>query len=65
MIGYSRKIVRILTNFRSNGSRLISVLVPVSRKSWKLFEPEMLFYVCRACIQDQSFNNFENDTIKL
>ena len=24
-----------------------------------------LFYVCRVCIQDQSFNNFENDTMKL
>ena len=24
-----------------------------------------LFYVCRVCIQDQSFNNFENNTMKL
>ena len=27
--------------------------------------PEKLFYVCRVCIQDKSFNNFENDTMKL
>ena len=36
----------------------------VSRKSWYLFGPEKLFCVCRSCIQDQSFNNFENDTKK-
>ena len=24
-----------------------------------------LFFVCRVCIQDQSFNNFENGTMKL
>ena len=24
-----------------------------------------MFYVCRVCIQDQSFNNFENNTMKL
>ena len=24
-----------------------------------------LFYVCRVCVQDQSFKNFENDTMKL
>ena len=30
-----------------------------------LFGPEKLFYVCRFSIQDQSFNNFENDTKKL
>ena len=30
------------------------------------FSGHELFYVCRVCIQDQSFNNFENDTaIKL
>ena len=27
--------------------------------------PEGLFYVCRVCSQDQSFNNFENNTMKL
>ena len=27
--------------------------------------PEKLFNVCRVFIQDQSFNNFENDTMKL
>ena len=26
---------------------------------------ENLFYVCCVWIQDQSFNNFENDTMKL
>ena len=26
---------------------------------------ESCFFVWRVCIQDQSFNNFENDTIKL
>ena len=31
-----------------------------------LFGPEKLFYVCRVCNQaDQSFNNLENDTIKV
>ena len=40
-------------------------LGPVSRKSPYLFGPEKLFYVCRVCIQDQSFINFENDTMKL
>ena len=38
---------------------------PVSRKSRNLFGPEELFYVFRVCIQGQSFNNFENDTMKL
>ena len=27
------------------------------------FRARKLFYVCRVCVQDQSFNNFENDTI--
>ena len=27
--------------------------------------PEKLYYVCRVCIQDKGFNNFENDTMKL
>ena len=27
--------------------------------------PGKLFFVCRVCIQDQSFNNFENGTMKL
>ena len=27
--------------------------------------PGRLFYVCRVCSQDQSFNNFENNTMKL
>ena len=27
--------------------------------------PGQLFFVCRVCIQDQSFNNFENGTMKL
>ena len=26
---------------------------------------EKLFYVCLVYIQDQSFNNFENDTMKV
>ena len=29
------------------------------------FRPVKLFYACRVCIQDQSFNNFENGTMKL
>ena len=29
------------------------------------FGSEKLFYVWRVCIYEQSFNNFENDTIKL
>ena len=39
--------------------------MPVSRKSWKLFEPGKLFFVCCVCIQDQSLNSFENSTMKL
>ena len=39
-------------------------LAPVSRKSPYPFGPEKLFYVCRVWIQDQSFINFENDTMK-
>ena len=38
---------------------------PVSRKSGYLFGPGKLFYVGRVCIQDQSFNNSENNTMKL
>ena len=34
------------------------------RKSQYLFRLEKLFYVCHVCTQDQSFNNFENDTMK-
>ena len=30
-----------------------------------LFGLEKLFYVCRVCIQDHSFINFENDAMKL
>ena len=29
------------------------------------FGPEKLFYICLVGIQYQSFNNFENDTMKL
>ena len=39
--------------------------MPVSRKSWKLFGPGKLFFVCCVCIQDQSLNSFENSTMKL
>ena len=28
-------------------------------------ESGFFFFVWRVCIQDQSFNNFENDTMKL
>ena len=28
-----------------------------------IFSAEKLFYVCRVCIQDQSVDNFEHDTI--
>ena len=34
------------------------------RMSQNLFGPEKLFYICCVCIQDHSFNNFEN-TMKL
>ena len=40
-------------------------LGPVSRKFRELLGPEKLFCVCRIYIQDQSFNNFDNDTMKL
>ena len=36
-----------------------------SRKSRKLFRPGKLLCVCRVHIQDQSFNNFENQRMKL
>ena len=38
---------------------------PVCRKSRKLLGLGKLFHVYRVCIQDQSFNNFENDKMKL
>ena len=34
-------------------------------ESIALFGHEKLFYVCCVCIHDQSFNNFDNDTMKL
>ena len=37
----------------------------VSRKSWERFGPGNLFRVRHVPIHDQSFNNFENDAIKL
>ena len=41
-------------------------LGPVSRKFEQyLFGPGKLFCVCCVCIQEQSFNNFENNTMKL
>ena len=45
--------------------RMKWLLGPVSRKSRERFGPEKMFYVCRDCIQYQSFNNFENDTVNL
>ena len=42
-----------------------SALAPVSRKCRQLFGPEKVFYVCCVCIDDESFNNFDNDTMKL
>ena len=44
---------------------MLLILVPVSRQSRQLFGPEKLFSVYNVCIQYQSFNNFENDTMKL
>ena len=38
---------------------------PRSSKIKIIFGSEKLFYVCRVRIQDQSFNNFENDALKL
>ena len=35
---------------------------PVCRKSRELLGPGKLFGVCYICIQDLSFNNFDNDT---
>ena len=36
-------------------------------ETWDKFleRPRKLFYVCRVCIQDLSFSNAENDTMKL
>ena len=44
---------------------MLLILEPVSRQSRQLFGPEKLFSVYNVCIQYQSFNNFENDTMKL
>ena len=42
------------------------ILRPVSGKSRQRFAAEKRFHVYRVCIiKDQSFNNFENDTMKL
>ena len=43
----------------------VTVQGPVSRKARKLFGPGKLFYVSYVCIEDQSFNNFESDKMKL
>ena len=40
-------------------------LGPVSRKPRLLFRPKNLFYACLVCIQNLSFNNIENNTMKL
>ena len=42
-----------------------SGLGPVSWNSRQRFGPERLFYVCYVCIHDQSFSNFENETMNL
>ena len=39
------------------GARFSKVPIP--------FRARKAVYVCRVCIQDQSFINFENDTMKL
>ena len=46
-------------------STVISILGPVSGKSWWLFRPGKLFKVCHFYIQDQCFKKFVNDTMKL
>ena len=38
-------------------------LGPVSRKSRNRFGSGKLFCVCRVCIYEQSFSNYENDTL--
>ena len=44
---------------------MVSDLEPISRKSIYFFGLRKLFCVCCVCIQDQSFNNFENNTMDL
>ena len=43
--------------FNPSGARFSKVLV--------IFRPLKLFYVCRVCIQDQSFYNFGNENNQL
>ena len=47
------------------GIQTFRLLGPVSRKSRERFGPGNLFCVRHVPIHDQSFNNFENDAIKL
>ena len=47
------------------GIQTFPLLGPVSQKSHQRFGPENLFCVRHVRIHHQSFNNFENDTIKL
>ena len=46
---------------------MLGTLVPGTRfsKVPVTFKARNTVYVCHVCIRDQSFNNFENDTMKL
>ena len=43
--------------YSPSGARFSKVLI--------VFRARKAFYVYRLCSQDQSFNNFENDTMKV
>ena len=63
-VSFASLIYSFIVSF-SKLSSVMKGLGPVSRKSGKRFGPGKLFCVCRVCIYEQSFSNFENDTIKL
>ena len=67
-VGVCRLVPQILTLFQTEKGHFphpFSQRGPVFRKSRQLFEPGKLLCVCRVYIQGQSFNNFENNKMKL
>ena len=51
---------RALRNSRSWFISCYCLVIP-----WSIFSFAFAIFVCRVCIQYESFNNFENDTMKL
>ena len=61
LVGYRQWWISRATKWQP---KLASKNALVSRDPF-LESPEKLFYVCSVCLQYQSFNNFENDTMKV